>query len=361
VSRFRRASLGDDFGYVPGEQPPDDGGWLKLNTNEAPFAPSPAVAPAVAAAVGLLSRYPDARAEPLRSALAEFHGVRPEQVFVANGADQVIDCCFRAFCEPGDRAVIPWPTYSLFPVRAAMFGVETVYVPLEEDWTLPAGLGTEPGKLRFAVNPNAPTGVWMSPEALEELLLPAGGVVAIDEAYCDFAPGSSIPLLAHHDSWLVLRTLSKSYALAGLRVGYAVGAPDLIADLDAVRDSYPVDRCAIAGAIAAIADTDHHQAIVDTVVSERARLSARLREAGWEVVPSHANFIFVRPPSGDAEGVQQRLRDQRILVRRFPDDHPDRLRITVGSAPDTDRLLAALELQPRDAGGGGAPPPRAGR
>ena len=342
MSRYRRATLGDDFGYVPGEQPPDDGGWVKLNTNEGPFPPSPRVAAAVAAAAPLLCRYPSVHAEPLRSAIADLHSVRPEQVYVDNGGSQVIDSCFRAFCEPGDRAVWPWPTFSLFPVLARIFGVTEVALPLEEDWSLPSAIGTEPGVLRFVVNPNAPTGVWLAPEPLEELLLPADGVVVIDEAYCDFAPASSIPLLERHDNWLVLRTLSKSHALAGLRIGYAVGSDDLIADLEAVKDSYPVDRCAIAGARAALADTEHHRRIVEVVVSERTRLGARLRKAGWEVVPSQANFLFVRPPDGDAAGVQERLREQRILVRRFDAAHPDRLRITIGAPEDNDRLLAAL-------------------
>ena len=341
MSRFRRASLGPDFGYVPGEQPADGSDWLKLNTNEAPFGPSPAVAPAMAGAADL-QRYPDPRAEPLRSAIAGHHGVRAEQVFVANGADQVIDCCFRAFCEPGDRAVWPAPTYSLFPVLARVFAVDVAEVPLEDDLTFPATLGTEPGVLRFAVNPNSPTGVWTRPEALEEILAPAPGVVAIDEAYCDFAPSSCLPLLPHHESWLVLRTFSKAYALAGLRVGYAVGAPDLIADLEAVKDSYPVDRGAIAGCIAALDDEAHHRRLVDTVVEQRARLTAVLRSSGWDVVESGANFVFARPPRGDARAVEARLRSARILVRWFA-AHPDRLRISVGAPEAMDRLFAALD------------------
>ena len=341
MSRFRRASLGDDFGYVPGEQPADGAGWLKLNTNEAPLGPSPAVGPAMAAAAAQLARYPDPRAEPLRSAIAAHHGVHAEQVFVANGADQVIDCCFRAFCDPGDRVVWPAPTYSLFPVLAREFSADVLEVPLEDDLTFPGALGTEEGVLRFAVNPNSPTGVWMRPDALEEILAPAAGVVAVDEAYCDFAPQSCLPLLPRHEGWLVLRTFSKSYALAGLRVGYAIGAPELIADLEAVKDSYPVDRGAIAGCVAALADHEHHRRIVETVVAQRSRLTSALRAAGWDVVESGANFLFARPPGGDAAAVEQRLRSQRILVRRFA-AHPDRLRITVGSAEDVDRLLAAL-------------------
>lgn len=344
MSSLRRASLGDGFGYTPGEQPPDADGWLKLNTNEAPIGPSSAVAPAVAAAAALLHRYPDPAGEPLRSAVARHHGVEPAGVFVANGADQVIDCLFRAYCEPGDRAVWPVPTYSLFPVVARLFGVQPVELPLDADLGLPAELGTTEGRLRFVVNPNAPTGVWTPPDALEELLAPAGGVIAIDEAYCDFSPGSCIPLLGRHPRWLVLRTFSKAYALAGLRVGYALGDPELIADLMAVKDSYPVDRCALAGATAALADQDHHRRLVEGVRSERERLSLRLAAAGWRLTPSQANFVFARPPGGDATGVLRRLRERRILVRHFGGVHADHLRITVGAPEENERLLAALGI-----------------
>jgi len=342
MSQHRRASLGPDFGYQPGEQPPPGDGWLKLNTNEAPLPPSPRVTEAIAAAAAGLRSYPDPLGEPLRSALARHHGVRPDQVFVANGADEVIDCCFRAFCDPGDMAAWASPTYSYFPVRAALYGVRWSALPLEADLTLPQSLGTVPARLRFVVNPNSPTGVWMQPDTLEELLDGAEGVVSIDEAYCDFAPASCVPLIERHPNWLVLRTFSKAHALAGLRVGYAIGASALIADLYAVKHSYPVDHCAIAGALAALEDGRHHQAIVDLVIRERGRLTERLRQAGWEVPASHANFLFARPPGGNAGAVQARLRDARILVRRFEGDHPDRLRISVGAEAENDRLLGSL-------------------
>jgi len=341
MSRFRRLTLGADFGYVPGEQPPDDGEWLKLNTNESPLPPSPHVARAVAEAAAGLRRYPDPFGEPLRSALARYHGVDAAQVLVVNGADQAIDCCFRAFCEPGDVVVYPTPSYSLFPVLARVFGVDPVELPLDDDFAMPAALGTAPGGLRFLVNPNAPTGVWLPPDAVEELVGGAPGVVVVDEAYCDFAPASCIPLLQRHDSWLVLRTFSKAHALAGLRVGYAVGSPELIADLAAVKDSYPIDRCAVAGALAALEDEEHHRAIVDTVCSERERVAVRLRAAGWDVPPSHANFVFARPHDGDAESRLQQLRQSKILVRHFASPR-DRLRITIGSPVENDRLLDAL-------------------
>ena len=168
------------------------------------------------------------------------------------------------------------------------------------------------------------------------------GVVAIDEAYCDFAPRSSIPLLSDHPNWLVLRTFSKSHALAGLRVGYAVGAAELVADLAAVGESYPVDRCAVAGALAALGDVEHHRHIVEHVISERARLTTALTERGWSVTPSHANFVCAVPPRGTAEEAAAELRRNRVLVRFFTTGERGQVRITVGTAHENDALIAAL-------------------
>jgi histidinol-phosphate aminotransferase len=354
MSKFLRASLGADFGYTPGEQPADSGGWLKLNSNESPLPPSPAVAAAVAGAAADLARYPSPVAEPLRGVLALLHGVEPEQVFVANGADQVLDCCFRAYASPGDAVVRTEPGYSLLPVLARLFSVRDEAVALEQDGSLPAGFALRQAVLRVVVNPNSPTGHWTPPGTLETQMRDATGIVVIDEAYCDFAPASCLPLLAAHPNWLVVRTLSKSHALAGLRVGYALGDATLIADLNAVRDSYPVDRCAIAGAIAALEDDVHHRLIVATVIRERARMSERLRALGWTVAPSHANFVFTSPPPGmSAAAVAARLRESRILVRHFMlPGLDDALRITVGDAPATDRLLAVISgLNGRAVGG----------
>ena len=344
MSGFLRASLGADFGYTPGEQPSDAEGWLKLNSNESPLPPSVTVAAAVAGAAAELARYPSPVAEPLRSVLARLHGVEPEQVFVANGADQVLDCCFRAFASPGDSVVRTEPGYSLLPVLAALFSVSDVAVAIEPDRSLPRDFALREGVLRVVVNPNSPTGHWIEPEALETVLRDARGIVAIDEAYCDFAPESCVPLLASHPNWLVIRTLSKSHALAGLRVGYALGDRAVIADLNAVRDSYPVDRCAIAGAVAAVEDREHHRLIVDTVLRERARLSDRLTALGWTVEPSQANFVLASPPEGvTAAAAAARLREARILVRRFTlPGLEGALRITVGDRPATDRVLAVI-------------------
>jgi histidinol-phosphate aminotransferase len=344
MSRFRREALGPRFGYTPGEQPADVEHWLKLNSNESPLPPSPRVAAAVAAAAADLARYPDPVAEPLRSVIARHHNVLPGRVFVANGADQVLDCLYRAYASPGESVVRTDPGYSLLPVLATLFSVRDVSVPLPPDGSIPAEFAAHPAVLRVVVNPNSPTGHWIEPAVLEARLEGAGGVVAIDEAYCDFAPSSCAGLLASHSNWLIVRTLSKSHALAGLRVGYALGAPDLIDDLNAVRDSYPVDRCAIAGAVAALEDEEHHQLIVETVVRERERLADALTVLGWEVAPSNANFILATPPSSTtAAKVAEHLRGRRILVRHF--DVPgldDRLRITIGDGHAVDRVLAAI-------------------
>lgn len=328
---------------MPGEQPRAEG-WLKLNTNESPLAPSPAVARAVAEAAVGLERYPDPYGEPLRSALARHHGVATEQVFVANGADQVLDCCYRAFAAPGDPVVHGTPTYSLFPVLARVFSAADVAVPLDVDGAIPRSVATTPAPLRFVVNPNSPTGRWIPPAVLEEQLAGAGGVVVIDEAYCDFAPESCVPVLPRRPSWLVVRTFSKGHALAGLRVGYALGAAEVIADLLAVKDSYPVDRCALAGALAALEDQEHHRRIVDTVRAQRERLTGELRAMGWDVLPSGANFVFARPPQPlTAAAVADGLRSRRILVRHFTQPGiDDRLRITVGDEGAVDQLLDAL-------------------
>ena len=345
MSRHRRRSLGPDFGYLPGEQPPDGTTWIKLNTNKSPLSPSPRVAAAVSGAVEQLHRYPDPQGEPLRSALARHHGLPAEGVMVGNGADQVLESCFRAFADPGDTVVLTRPTYSLLPVLARLGGARIAAVPLADGEPLPAALATTPAVMRLLCNPNSPTGSWVPPLAVERLLGQVNSVVVIDEAYCDFAPESCVPLLAHHDNWLVVRTFAKSHALAGLRVGYALGHPDLIDDLSAVVESYPVDRLALAAAEAALADREHHRCIVAMVIEERERLATALRGAGWEVGVSQANFVLGRPPGGDAVGVAAELREQRILVRHFPGgDHSDRLRITVGTPAENAALLTALGI-----------------
>lgn len=345
--RFLKPALAGFEPYKPGKQPQDGEEWVKLNTNEAPLPPSPRVVKALRqASGGPLHLYPDPMAAPARRAIARALGVSPEMVAVGNGGDEVIAMCVRAFAGAGQTVAYPTPTYPLFDPLCRMHEVLRSEHPLNSDWGLPGGFAADPAPLKFLVNPNSPTGTWVDRASVEAVVAGSAGVVALDEAYVDFAPESRLDLVTEGAAnLLLLRSFSKSYALAGLRLGYAVGHPDLIEALDVVKDSYNVDRLAIAAAVAAIEDSEHHTALVDQVVAERAWLSSELRERGFEVAPSAANFVFCRPPRAVSGGdVDAALEQRRVLVRRY-DRAPIAgwLRVTVGTRPQHRALLAALE------------------
>jgi histidinol-phosphate aminotransferase len=330
--------------YTPGEQPPDGEGWVKLNTNESPLPPSPKVIEAIQqAANDSLRLYPSPTAAPAREAIARRFGLDAAQVAVGNGGDELIELCFRAFADAGDRVAFPTPTYPLLEPLCRIHEAIPSPHPTELPWELPASLAPDPAPLKFIVNPNSPTGALFEMSAVEAAVSASSGVVAIDEAYVDFAPRSGLPLLADHDNVLLLRTFSKSYGLAGLRIGFALGPRDIIEALSSVKDSYNVDRLAIAGAVAAIEDEEHHRTLVAEVVKNRAELADALAGLGFELVPSSTNFVFARPPRPAAEVVAG-LRERRILVRHY-DREPIAgwIRITVGTREQHDRLLAALK------------------
>lgn len=330
--------------YVPGEQPPDGAGWVKLNTNESPLPPSPKVLEAIRAAVdGSLRLYPSPTAAPAREAIAGRFGVDPSHVAVGNGGDELIDMCLSAFAGAGDSVAFPTPTYPLFEPLCRIHEARASMHPTEQPSELPPSLAADPSPLKFVVNPNSPTGALFDAAAVEAVVAASSGVVAVDEAYVDFAPRSCVELLQRHDNMLVLRTFSKSYALAGMRIGFALGAPELIEALDAVKDSYNVDRLAIVAAAAAIEDEAHHRALVDEVVRNRAELSSELAKLGFELVPSATNFVFCRPPRPAIE-VATGLRERKILVRHYDRDPiAGWLRITVGTRDQHAALLAALK------------------
>ncbi|MHB8571426.1 MAG: pyridoxal phosphate-dependent aminotransferase [Candidatus Dormibacteria bacterium] len=344
-----RPGLAGARAYSPGEQPADGGDWIKLNTNEAPCGPSPrALEAARAAASDLLRLYPDPRAERVREEWARVHGVTPGQVLVANGADEVLRLAFSAFLDPGDEVATPWPTYSLLAPLARLQGARLV--PFQRnpaDPGVPAGFAESAAPLKVLTNPNSPTGAWLPPEVVSAVCRSSPGVVLVDEAYVDFAPSDCTRLLATCPNLLLVRTLSKSYALAGLRVGLAMGSVDLVGALDLVRDSYPVDRVTAAAAAAAIADQEHHQRLVAMVRGGRATLAAGLAGLGFEVLPSEANFLLCRPGPGSphpgAAAVFRLLREHRILVRFF-DLEPGGpwLRVTVGTPDQHSALLEVL-------------------
>jgi histidinol-phosphate aminotransferase len=332
--------------YVPGQQPPDGEDWVKLNTNESPLPPSPKVIEAIKAAAGdSLRLYPSPTAAPARTAIAAHFDLKPSQVALGNGADELIEMCFRAFAGKGDHVAYPTPTYPLFEPLCRIH--ETVSSPhaTAEGWMWTDELAKDHAPLKFVVNPNSPTGTWSAEAAVEDVVTKSRGVVVLDEAYVDFAPESCVGLLERHRNLLILRTFSKSYALAGMRIGFALGDPDLIAALDAVKDSYNMDRLAIVAAVAAIQDGDHHREIVEHVVAERAWLADQLRELHFDVGPSAANFVFVQPPPGNsAAAVADALRERRILIRHY-DREPIAgwFRITIGTRAQHDSLLAALK------------------
>ncbi len=330
--------------YVPGEQPPDGERWVKLNTNESPLPPSPRVIEAIKdAANESLRLYPSPTARPAREAIARKFGIDPSHVTVGNGGDEMIELCFRAFAGAGDAVAFPTPTYPLFEPLCRIHETVASRHATELPWELPVSLGADPAPLKFIVNPNSPTGALFDRPVVEQAVAASSGVVAIDEAYVDFAPQSCLPLLERYDNVLLLRTFSKSYALAGMRIGFALGSEELIESLDAVKDSYNLDRLAIVAAVAAIADEEHHRHLVDEVVRNREELARALEGLNFEVVPSATNFVFARPPRPASEVVSA-LRERRILVRHY-DREPIAgwIRVTVGTREQQQELMAALE------------------
>jgi histidinol-phosphate aminotransferase len=332
--------------YVPGEQP-RIANLVKLNTNESPFGPSPLALEAMrTAAADTMRLYPDPEATELREALAAHHGVKPEQVFVGNGSDEVLAHAFVALLKQPKPLLFPDVTYSFYPVWAQLFGLACETVPLDggmrvrvEDYRRAAGS-------IVIANPNAPTGVALPRAEIAQLLEDHRDIpVLIDEAYVDFGGESAVPLIAHHPNLLVVQTMSKSRALAGLRVGYVLGDVGLIEALRRVKDSfnsYPLGRVAQAGATASLRDEAYFRESCARVVAAREAMTRELVRLGLVVLPSSANFVFARHPARGGSEFAAALRERAVLVRHFnkPRTAPY-LRITVGTEDDTRRLIAA--------------------
>lgn len=340
--------------YVPGEQPKVLD-LVKLNTNENPYPPSPKALAAIAAATGeVLKLYPDPNGDALKDAVIGHYadaGLDRRQVFVGNGSDEVLAHAFLALLKHDQPLVMPDITYSFYPVYCGLYGIPFRTVPLRDgleigiDDYLP-GPDRPTGAIIFA-NPNAPTGRALPLSDIERLLTAQPDVVVVvDEAYVDFGADSAIALVARYPNLLVVHTLSKSRSLAGLRVGYAVGHPDLIEGLERVKNcfnSYPLDRLALAGACAAMADRAYFDQTRQAVMASRENLSADLTGLGFEVLPSKTNFIFARHPQRDAAELAAALRARHIIVRHFKTPRIDQyLRITVGTDEQCRLLAAAL-------------------
>jgi histidinol-phosphate aminotransferase len=347
MSQFWSAVVHGLTPYVPGEQP-KLANLVKLNTNENPYGPSPRVLEAVRAEAGdTLRLYPDPNSDRLRAGIAAFHGVNIDQVFVGNGSDEVLAHAFMALLKHERPILFPDITYSFYPVYCGLYQIAHRTIPLTEsfeirvdDYLVPNG---------GVVFPNAPTGRLLALAEIERLLVGnTGSVVVIDEAYIDFGGESAVGLVARYPQLLVTRTLSKSHALAGLRVGYAIGQPHLVEALSRVKDSfnsYPLDRFAQAGALASMEDPTYFEALCAKVVTTRTRLVAAMADLGFDVLPSAANFIFARHPQHDGAVLAAALRERSIIVRHF--SNPARiapfLRITVGTEVQCNALIDALK------------------
>lgn len=332
--------------YVPGEQPQDGRSVIKLNTNECPYPPSPAAIRAVEGAAPALRLYPDPDAAAAREAFAALNGLSPKQVFAGNGSDEVLALAFQAFFGDG---VLRFPaiTYSFYPVFCRLYGIPFEAAAMANGLTVDVEALLAPCAGVVLANPNAPTGIALPLSQIERILRAhPDHVVLVDEAYVDFGGESALGLIGTYKNLLVVQTLSKSRALAGLRVGFAAGDEALIEGLDRVKNSfnsYPLDRLAIAGAAAALGDGDYFRETVRKIIATRERSAQALRALGFEVTDSRTNFLFVSHPRVPAAELYEFLRDRGILVRYFPAPPCDRyLRITVGTDAEMERLLAAL-------------------
>ena len=334
-------------GYTPGEQPKMKQ-LVKLNTNENPYPPSPRIAEALRAfSLENLHRYPDPTADALRDDIAGRWGVKRENVICGNGSDDLLTMVFRSFTDPERPVAVLDPSYSLYPVLAAMQEAPVIRMPLDPatfELKRPLAELAKGANLVMLTRPNAPTGNSLPREEVERFCAGFDGVVAIDEAYADFADDNCMEFAAKYDNVIVLRTFSKSYSLAGLRLGYAVGNAVLIDGLMKLKDSYNVDMLTQVVGRAAFNDTATLASHTAAIRATKARLAAELAKLGYTIIPSQSNFLFVSPPDGDGEKVFAELRRHAVIVRYFKGPVTGRfIRITVGTDAEIDRLLEVLK------------------
>ncbi|MGY8828627.1 MAG: histidinol-phosphate transaminase [Pseudomonadales bacterium] len=348
MSKFWSPFVKDLVPYVPGEQP-KLAKLVKLNTNENPYGPSPKAIAAMQAEVNdNLRLYPDPNSDRLKQAVADYFGVQTAQVFVGNGSDEVLAHAFHGLFQHGQPLLFPDISYSFYPVYCGLYGIDFVQVPLDEQFQIRVDDYARPNGGIIFPNPNAPTGCGLALEAIERLLKAnPDTVVLVDEAYIDFGGETAISLVDKYPNLLVSQTLSKSRSLAGLRVGIAVGHPDLIEALERIKNSfnsYPLDRMAIAGAAAAFEDKAYFEQTCQRVIESRDAVVSGLQALDFEVLPSQANFVFARHPDKDAATLAAGLREQGVIVRHFKQQRIAQfLRITIGTPEQNQALLDALQ------------------
>ncbi len=347
MSRFWSPLVHQLTPYVPGEQPKIPN-LIKLNTNESPYGPSPKVFEAIRqAADDTLRLYPDPQAQNLKQALADYTGLPADHIFVGNGSDEVLAIAFQALLKQDKPLLFPDISYSFYPVYCQMYQVEFEKIPLDAAFKIQLTDYQRPNGGIIFPNPNAPTGIALPLNEICQLLdNNPDSVVLVDEAYVDFGAESAVALVKDYPNLLVTQTFSKSWALAGLRVGFAVGQPELIAALIRVKDSfnsYPLDRLALAGAVAAVKDQAYFKATCNSIIAARESLTQQLTQLGFEVLPSSANFVFARHPKYEGAWLAQQLREKALLVRHFSQPRiADFLRITLGTKEQNQLLLEVL-------------------
>ncbi len=339
-----RPNIAEMAAYVPGFQPPESQRFIKLNTNENPFPPSPKVIAAIQAEAGAnLRKYPDAKSAAPRLAAAEVYGFDPEWIIMANGSDEVLNNLIRCFAAEGEEVGYVHPSYSYYLTLAQIQGAKIRTIQLSPDLELKEPASSFQGKIFFLTNPHAPFGFSFPLPFIDDLAGRLKGILVVDEAYADFGDENSLELVRRHDNLVVTRTLSKSYSLAGMRIGLAIGPPPIIAALDKIRDHYNLDRLAQAAATAALQDQDYFRFCVGQIRATREWLRSELVTLGYEVIPSQTNFLFCIPPDRDGHRIYQGLYDRRILVRHFSDPFLQHgLRISIGSREEMEVTLAAL-------------------
>jgi histidinol-phosphate aminotransferase len=332
--------------YTPGEQAAP-GKTIKLNTNENPYPPAPAVVEAICqAARGPLNRYPDPMATAFRRAAAEALGLPgPDWILAGNGSDEILTMLVRGFVGEGQRLRLPHPSYVLYRTLAEIQDASWEQVSFDHDWKLPTAFGKSDRDLRLVMlpNPNSPSGTVVPPSEVDAIARSLDCMLLVDEAYADFAETNCLDLVTQNERVVVSRTLSKSYGLAGIRFGFLVAQPHIIAEIAKIKDSYNCDAISIAAATAAISNQDWLADTVAKMNATRDRMHKELTALGFKVIPSQANFVWCTHPSGQHQGLYQQLKDAQILVRYMSyDGFGDGLRISVGSDEQIDALLVTL-------------------
>ncbi|MCD6405824.1 MAG: histidinol-phosphate transaminase [Planctomycetes bacterium] len=340
---FVRPNIAGMQPYIPGEQP-SGSGFVKLNTNENPYPPSPRVVRALLAeAWGALNLYPDPMADAVRDRLAKRFGLKRENFLIGNGGDDILTIVTRCLVDEHDRVACPVPTYILYRTMADLQGGEIIEVPFGEDFSLPEGLFGNEARVTFLANPNSPSGTAASVSEVKRLAESLDGVLVVDEAYADFAEENCMDLVGTLANLCVLRSFSKSFSLAGLRIGYLAGPADFVAECLKAKDSYNVNRLSIVAAATALDDYDYMLSNVEQIRQTRRFLADSLDALGFKTLPSQANFVWTRAPAPGAKAIYEDLKGRKILVRFW--DSPlmnEFLRISVGKRDEIDLLLGVL-------------------